>query len=114
MAIVEAHSLAQVKDVSERIGNLPALGQPRRQCEVILTADEPFEDQLADALALRVGANAGIEIERRAFDQHDDRARLRTRVRAASKRKACQRKAGECEERESHPHSAWCGTPNGG
>ena len=62
--------MAQMKDVGERIGNLPALGQPRLQLEVIVAPQQSFEDQLADALRLGIGPDARIEVERRALDQH--------------------------------------------
>ncbi len=73
LAIVKAHAVVQMKDVGQRIGNFPALRQPGLQVEVIVAADQGIEEQLVDALRLRVDADARIEVDGTALDDHDQR-----------------------------------------
>ena len=70
------HTRAQMKDVGQRIGNLPSLGQRRLQIEMFVAADKAIKKQLVDALGESVNANSWIEIQGTGFDDHRDRLRL--------------------------------------
>ena len=70
--IVEADIFAQMEDISQRIGHLPAFRQPGLQAEVAVTTQETVEDQRSNPLRLGVGADARVQVQRRGFDQHDD------------------------------------------
>ena len=83
---MEFDSAAQVKDVGERVGRLPALCQPGLDVEVFVAADERVEDQRVDVLRLAVSANARIEISRTALDDHYDSPGSVLRMAAASER----------------------------
>ena len=72
-AVAEAHPPAQVEDISHGIENLPALGQAGDQVEVLVAVDQAVEEQGVDALGLRVGAHARIEIRRARLDDHHQR-----------------------------------------
>ncbi len=47
---MKLHTVMQVKDVSKRIGNLPALGQPRRHVQVVPTLQQVIKNQIVDPL----------------------------------------------------------------
>src|SRR5437763_6756926 len=70
-AIVELHSTVKVKDVSQRIGNVPAFGERRLDVQVLVTIEQVVEQQGIDTLRLRVYPNSRIEIGRAALDDHD-------------------------------------------
>ena len=63
----------QVKDVGQRIQNLPALGQPGLNIEVLVTRQQRVEEEFVDALRLPVDSDARVEIGRAAFDDHHQR-----------------------------------------
>ena len=67
---MKAHPAPQMKYVSSRVRNLPAFGERRLQVEVLVTPQQGVEQQLVDALRLRIGPDAGIEIRGTAFDDH--------------------------------------------
>ena len=62
-----------MKDVGQRIGNFPAVGQRRLQIKVIVPAHQRVEQQLADALRLRIYTHARIKIGGAALDDHHQR-----------------------------------------
>jgi hypothetical protein len=70
---MEFDSMMEVKNIGERIGNFPALGQRGPDVEVLVTIEKVIKDEAIDALGVRVKADAGIEIRRTAFDDHDER-----------------------------------------
>ena len=72
-SIMKLHAVMQMKDVGERIGNLPALGQSGRDIQIVAAREQVVEDQIVDALRLRVDSHARIEIRRARFDQHHQR-----------------------------------------
>ena len=67
---MKAHTVMQVEDVSQRIGNLPTFSK-RGHVQVIVAGEQVVEDQVVDPLRLSVEADAGIEVGRAAFDDHD-------------------------------------------
>ena len=52
--VVKLHAVMKVKDVGQRIGNLPALGQSRRDIQVVAAREQIVEDQVVDAFGLRI------------------------------------------------------------
>src|SRR5436190_15117500 len=72
-----------MKHVGQRIGILPSLCQAGKDIEMIVAPQKRVEDQLVDALRLRIGADTGIEVRRTALDHHDDGVGVGS-VRAAS------------------------------
>jgi hypothetical protein len=72
----ETHTAAQMKDPRQRIGPLPACGQPGLQIEVLILAHQRVVDQLAHALGLRISPLSKVEIVRRAFDEEVQRVRV--------------------------------------
>ena len=73
LAIVEANTVMQMKNVGLRIGDLPTLGQPWLQLEVIVAADQRVEEKLVDSLRLRIDADTGVEVGWAALDDHHQR-----------------------------------------
>ena len=65
--------MVQVKDVGLRIGNLPAIGQPWLQLKVLIAANQRVEEQVVNALGLRIDSNPRIEIGGAALDDHYQR-----------------------------------------
>ncbi len=47
---MKLHAVMQVKDISQRIGNLPALGQSRRNIQVVAAREQVVENEIVDAL----------------------------------------------------------------
>ena len=78
-AVVKSYSVTQVKNVSERIGNLPALGQARRDIQIRAACEEIVENQAVDALRLRIDSHARVEIRRARFDHHHQSVGIRLR-----------------------------------
>ena len=75
----------QMKNVGQRIGNLPALGQSGLNVEVLVARQQRVEEEFVDALRLPVDAHARIEIRGAALDDHDQRVGV-GRLRAGEKR----------------------------
>ena len=87
-AIVEMDTIAQVDDERERIGLLPACGQPRLQVVVLIFLYQRVEDQAADALGLRVRSLAQVEVVGAALNDEDYGLRVaRVSAAAGEKRK---------------------------
>ena len=87
---MEANSGAQMKDVGQGIGNLPALGKSRLQVEVLVAVDQTIEEQLVDALGIGVDPDAGIEIERAGLDDQGDGLRVRVGMGAGEGQRGCE------------------------
>src|SRR6185369_316767 len=66
-----------MEDISQRIGNLPFLCQHGLQVEVLISAQQRIEQQLANTLRLRVNPNPWIEVRRTALDDHDGSVGIR-------------------------------------
>jgi hypothetical protein len=70
-----------MKNVCERIGRFPAVGESRRDFEMLGAREQRVEDEFIDALGLSVNPHARIEIRWATLDQHDQRVRVgRTRT----------------------------------
>ena len=70
-SVVKLHPVMQMKNVGQRIGNVPAFGQAGRDVQVGVAGEQVVEDEVVNALGLRVEANARIEVRRAALDDHD-------------------------------------------
>ncbi len=65
--------MVQMKNVSQRIGNLPAIGESGCNIQIVSAGKQIVEDQVVDALRLRIEADARIQICGAGFDDHDER-----------------------------------------
>jgi len=61
-SIVELNARMQVEDVSERIGNLPALRQSRLDVEMVVARQQRVEEKFVNALGLPVDAHSRVQI----------------------------------------------------
>ena len=86
-AIVEVHSVAQMKDERPGIGLIPALRQRGREVEARIARHQAVEEQLVNVFRLRIRSDARIEIGGAALDQKDDRVRIALRGAARGQRK---------------------------
>jgi hypothetical protein len=73
---MELHTDTQMENISERVGNFPALGKLWLKLEVFVSVDQRVKDQFVQAFGLRIGSNSRIEIRRTVLDQHHDRVRI--------------------------------------
>ena len=55
---MELYAVMQVKDVGEGIGNFPAFGEAGGDIQVVAAGEQVVEDQIVDALGLRVDSDA--------------------------------------------------------
>ncbi len=85
---MEVHIVTQMKDVGERIGNLPAFSEPRLQLKIFIAPYQTLKDQFTDPLRLCVGSDSRIKAQGRAFDQHDSGLRIWPLARTARERQA--------------------------
>src|ERR1051326_6452741 len=76
-SVVKLDPATQVKDVGERIGNVPAGGDSRRSIEVFIARKEIIEDESVNSLGLCVEANPRVKIGGTAFDDHHQRVGIR-------------------------------------
>ena len=67
---MKLHAVVQMEDIGQRIGNIPAFGQAGGDVEMVVAGQQVVEDEVVDALGLRVQADAGIEVGRAALDDH--------------------------------------------
>ena len=84
-SIVELNARMQVEDVSERIGNLPALRQSRLDVEMVVARQQRVEEKFVNALGLPVDAHSRVQIRGAALNNHDQRVGV-GRLRAGEKR----------------------------
>ena len=70
---MELYAVVQMKNVGEGIGDLPTLGEAGGDIEIVTAGEEVVENEIVDALGLRVDSDAGIEIGGTGFDQHNQR-----------------------------------------
>jgi hypothetical protein len=75
-----------MKNVSKRIANLPTIGDPRLEIEVLVFAYERVEEQLVDALGKGVCADARIEVSGTRLDNYRDGLSIGMRAGAADQR----------------------------
>ena len=71
---MKAHPPAKMKNIGQRIGNLPALSQARSHMEMFVAGEEVVENKIVDALRVSIDSDAGIEIGRAILDDHRQRA----------------------------------------
>ena len=63
----------KMKDVSQWIRNLPALGQPRSHIQVVSTLQQIVKDQVVNPFRLRILSHPWIKIRRTRLNNHDQR-----------------------------------------
>jgi hypothetical protein len=66
-----------MEDIGSRIRNLPPLGQPRLNIEVIIAGEQIIEEQVVNAFGLRIQSHARIEIRGTALNNHHQGFRVR-------------------------------------
>ena len=65
-----------MKDVGERIGSLPSLGEHGLDVEVMIACQQRVEEQFVNALRLCIDTNPRIEVQRAALDDHHQGVRV--------------------------------------
>lgn len=68
-AVVETDTLAKVEDVGEWIGSVPGFGEVAVEVHLIVAFEQAAEEKAIDALRLRVGGEAGVQVGRAGFDE---------------------------------------------
>jgi hypothetical protein len=66
---VKASVAAEVKDKGEGVGRIPTFGKVREEVHVGVALQQAAEKKAVDALGLRVGADARVEIGGHGFDE---------------------------------------------
>jgi hypothetical protein len=59
-----------MKNVGPRVGNLPTLGEARMDVQVLVSSQEIVENEVINALGIRVESYPWIEIGRVVFNDH--------------------------------------------
>jgi hypothetical protein len=87
-AIVKANAAAEMEDVREWIGNGPGFGEVAAEIHLIVALQQAAEEKSIDALRLRIGGKARVEIGGAGFDEESKRRRIGlVMVRTAQERK---------------------------
>ena len=94
-AVVKFDAVAKVENVGAGVGSFPALGQIGNEIHLRVAPDQAAEDQAVEALRLRVGADAGVEIGGHGFDEEVDEGGIGCGVGARAAGDGC-----ECEEKK--------------
>src|ERR1700733_5842058 len=68
---MELDAAMKMKNISERIGNFPALGQTRSHIQIIPARQEIVEDQVVNSFRERIDPHAWIKIRGTRLDDHD-------------------------------------------
>jgi hypothetical protein len=68
-AIGEGDVVAEMEDVSERVGSVPGFGEVGRGIHLGVAGDEGGEEEVVDVLGPSVGADARVEVGGGIFDQ---------------------------------------------
>ena len=110
---MKLHAVMQMKNIGERIGNFPALGEPGRDIEIIAAREQIIEDQIVDALRLRIDSDSRVEIRGARFDHHHQRVGIGL-VRAGEQEKASNRQSCEPAATTRSRISGSPGTSGGG
>src|SRR6267378_892672 len=72
-AIVEANAAAEMEDISEQVGSRPRFGKIAVEVHLIVALQQAAEEEPIDALGLRIGGEARVEIGRAGFDEKGKR-----------------------------------------
>ena len=59
-----------MKDVSLRIGNFPAVSEPRLHAQMLVSRQQVIEQQAVNSLRLGIEPNPRVKISRAEFDDH--------------------------------------------
>src|SRR6267143_1129333 len=81
-------SAAEMEDVSERVGSRPGFGKIAVETHLIVALQQAAEEEPIDALGLRIGGKARVEVGGAGFDEEGKRRRIgRVVAGAAGKRR---------------------------
>jgi hypothetical protein len=73
---METNACAEMEDQRCEVWLFPTCGQGRSELKICVVIHEPIEQNGVDALRLRVGADARIEIGGAALDEEDNGLRV--------------------------------------
>ena len=73
---MEANSVAQVENISDRIWSLPGFGKVAAEIHMIVALQQAAEEKSIDALRLRISGKARVEIGGAGFDEESKRRRI--------------------------------------
>jgi hypothetical protein len=73
---VEANAAAEMEDVSERVGSRPGFSKIAAKIHLIVALQQAAEEESIDALGLRIGGEARVEIGGAGFDKKGKRRRI--------------------------------------
>src|SRR6185503_9984830 len=79
VAIMKAHTAAEMGDICQWIGNVEPHRQPGRYPQLVVDRHELAVDELMDLLGILVGADARIEVDRGLADDDLDDVRIARR-----------------------------------
>ena len=63
----------QMENISERVWDFPAFRKSWRHIQIVAARKQIVEDQVVDALRLRIDPHPRIQIRRTRLNQHDQR-----------------------------------------
>src|SRR5258708_6281983 len=87
-----------MKDVRERIGSRPGFGKIAVEIHLIVALQQAAEQESIDALGLRIGGKARVEIGGAGFDEEGKRRRVGLIAVGAAEEKDC----GKREKQKKH------------
>ena len=76
---MEANAAAKMEDVSERVGSGPGFGKIAVEIHLIVALQQAAEEESIDALGLRIGGKARVEIGGAGFDEEGKSRRIAMR-----------------------------------
>src|ERR1700745_2557784 len=86
---MKAHTVAQVKDIRQRIRLIPACCQRWSEAKILIPRDQAIEQQFINVLRLPVSPHPRIEIRRAALNQEHQRAWITRSGMTPSERQQC-------------------------
>ena len=78
-AIVEPNAAPEMENVGERIRGGPGFGEVAVEIHLIVALEEAAEEQAVNALGLRIGGEARVEVGRAGFDEEGEGGRIAVR-----------------------------------
>src|SRR6266571_7867584 len=101
-AIAKLHPRVQMKNVSLRIGNFPALREPRLHAQMLVSGQQVIEQQAVNSLRLRIEPDPRIKISGAEFDDHHQRVGIRAARAGEQPQATCE---SDQPQKESEPES---------
>ena len=71
-AVVETDIAAEMENVGERVGSFPGFGEVAVKIHLIVALEEAAEEQTVNALGLRIGGEARVEVGGAGFDEEGE------------------------------------------